>query len=512
MKQIKKLLICLTAVLLAFASLPIIAFAQEGEESDGERSLLDEIKERGVLIVGTSPDFPPNEFIDSTKTGQDQYVGSDIELAKYIAQRMGVDLRIEASNFDTVLANLSTGQIDLAITGLAYTPARAQSMELSIGYNMDEDSEASAQGVLIRAEDADKYRTLEDLRGVKIAAQSGSIQEQYVKDQISDPQLQSITTIDDGVALLKNGSVNAVATSMPTGIQYAQNNSDLATMEEEFDISADYAGTRIGAPLGEKELIEEVNIILEDVNEQGLYEQWYEEAIELNNNMTSITATSFLGTLVQIVQSFWPQLLQGLLITLGLAAITVFFGTLVGALFALIKLSKNKLVQAVCTAYVELIRGTPLLLQLWLFITVFSTLSGGDMPMLVSVIIALVVNSSAYVAEIIRSGIQSVDKGQREAAKSLGMSNRNTMTKIILPQAVKNILPALGNEFVMMVKETSLASTFFIGELMTVNTVIKSATYKSIEPLVIVGLIYFIVTFTLSKGVKYMERRLSVSD
>ena len=134
------------------------------------------------------------------------------------------------------------------------------------------------------------------------------------------------------------------------------------------------------------------------------------------------------------------------------------------------------------------------------------------MPMLVSVIIALVVNSSAYVAEIIRSGIQSVDKGQREAAKSLGMSNRNTMTKIILPQAVKNILPALGNEFVMMVKETSLASTFFIGELMTVNTVIKSATYKSIEPLVIVGLIYFIVTFTLSKGVKYMERRLSVSD
>ena len=124
----------------------------------------------------------------------------------------------------------------------------------------------------------------------------------------------------------------------------------------------------------------------------------------------------------------------------------------------------------------------------------------------------MIINSSAYVAEIIRSGIQSVDKGQREAAKSLGMSNRNTMTKIILPQAVKNILPALGNEFVMMVKETSLASTFFIGELMTVNTVIKSATYKSIEPLVIVGLIYFIVTFTLSKGVKFMERRLSVSD
>ena len=132
--------------------------------------------------------------------------------------------------------------------------------------------------------------------------------------------------------------------------------------------------------------------------------------------------------------------------------------------------------------------------------------------MIVSVIIALVINSSAYVAEIIRSGIQSVDKGQREAAKSLGMSNVHKMTKIIIPQAIKNILPALGNEFVMMIKETSLASTFYIGELMTVNSVIKSATYKSIEPLVIVGLIYFIVTYSLSKLIKYMEGKLSVSD
>ena len=134
------------------------------------------------------------------------------------------------------------------------------------------------------------------------------------------------------------------------------------------------------------------------------------------------------------------------------------------------------------------------------------------MPRIVRVIISLIINSMAYVAEIIRSGIQSVDKGQREAAKSLGMSNVHMMTKIIIPQAIKNILPALGNEFVMMIKETSLASTFYIGELMTVNSVIKSATYKSIEPLVIVGLIYFIVTYSLSKLIKYMEGKLSVSD
>ena len=104
------------------------------------------------------------------------------------------------------------------------------------------------------------------------------------------------------------------------------------------------------------------------------------------------------------------------------------------------------------------------------------------------------------------------DKGQREAAKSLGMSDRNMMVKIIIPQAIKNILPALGNEFIMMVKETSLASTFFIGELMSVNKTLTSSLYLTIEPLIVVGMIYFVVTFTLSKVVKLMEGRLSVSD
>ena len=128
------------------------------------------------------------------------------------------------------------------------------------------------------------------------------------------------------------------------------------------------------------------------------------------------------------------------------------------------------------------------------------------------IIIALVINSSAYVAEIIRAGIQAVDKGQTEAAKSLGMSNFHMMTRIIFPQAIKNILPALGNEFIMMVKETSLASVFFINDLMTSYKVIQSATFKPIEPLIITGVIYFIVTFSLSKVVKYMEGRMSVSD
>lgn len=504
MKKLSQMMMSMMFVLSMIIGQMLPVYAE-----DETKDLLTKIQERGELIVGTSPDFPPNEFIDSTKTGQAQYVGSDIELAKYIAKKLNVKLTIKASNFDTVLANISTGEIDLAITGLAYTPARAQVMELSIGYNVNEDT--GGQGVIISSSDKE-HKTLESLKGLKVAAQTGSIQEQYAKDQIPDVKLQSIASIDDGIALLKNGTVQAVACAEGTADEYIKKNSELAKLDELFNIDSEYAGTRVGAPLGEKRLIEEVNKIIQEVNETGLYEKWYAEAKELSANMFTLTATSMLGTIVQILQYCWPQFLKGVLITLGLAAITVFFGTVFGGMFAFVKMSKHKLVQFLSNAYVELIRGTPLLLQLWLFVNIFSYLTDGNMPMIVSVIIALVINSSAYVAEIIRSGIQSVDPGQKEAAKSLGMSNKNMMIKIILPQAIKNILPALGNEFVMMVKETSLASTFFIGELMTVNSVIKSATYKSIEPLIIVGLIYFVVTYSLSKGIQYMERRLSVSD
>ncbi len=210
--------------------------------------------------------------------------------------------------------------------------------------------------------------------------------------------------------------------------------------------------------------------------------------------------------------SLLPSVLDGLKTSLLVYVFTLLISLPLGLLTAYIYQLNNKYLRTLIDMFTWILRGTPLLLQLWLFINIFSYLTNGNMPMIVSVIIALVINSSAYVAEIIRSGIQSVDKGQREAAKSLGMSNVHMMTKIIIPQAIKNILPALGNEFVMMIKETSLASTFYIGELMTVNSVIKSATYKSIEPLVIVGLIYFIVTYSLSKLIKYMEGKLSVSD
>lgn len=219
-----------------------------------------------------------------------------------------------------------------------------------------------------------------------------------------------------------------------------------------------------------------------------------------------------LENIIKIWNRYYFVFLNGLWGTIWLAFITVFFGTILGTVVALLRLSKSKLIGAVTTAYIEILRGTPILLQLYFFWLLLPKVLPFDVSDTACIITALIINSSSYVAEVIRAGIQAVDKGQTEAAKSLGMSDAHMMRHIILPQAIKNILPALGNEFVVMVKETSLASVFFVGELMTAYKTVQSTTFLAIPSLTIVGVIYFIVTFILSKGIKVMERRMKASD
>ena len=218
--------------------------------------------------------------------------------------------------------------------------------------------------------------------------------------------------------------------------------------------------------------------------------------------------------LAALFLKYWDKfLIDGVSYTLALAAITVAFGAVFASVLALMKMSKIPPLRWLSTIYIEIIRGTPMLLQLYFFYF--------GLPMLIPALnkqkflciaIALICNSAAYVSEVIRSGIQAVDPGQREAALSLGFSESEAMWFVVVPQAVKNILPALGNEFVMIIKETSLASTFFIGDLMTSYLVVKGKTWLSLESLLIVGVIYFVMTFSLSKLIGVYERRLKTSD
>ena len=215
--------------------------------------------------------------------------------------------------------------------------------------------------------------------------------------------------------------------------------------------------------------------------------------------------------IIKILTKYWDKfLIDGVGYTLLLSAITVFFGAILATLLAGMKMSRIAPLRWLSTAYIEIIRGTPMLLQLYFFYFALPQLIPAlNKQKFLCIAIALVCNSAAYVSEVIRSGIKSVDAGQSEAARSLGMSKAQCLWHVVMPQALKTILPALGNEFVSVIKETSMASTFFVGDLMTSYLKVRSATYWALEALLIVAAIYFILGFGLSKLISVFERRMN---
>lgn len=211
--------------------------------------------------------------------------------------------------------------------------------------------------------------------------------------------------------------------------------------------------------------------------------------------------------------------LTGVQYTLGLSFLSVLIGTLIGSIVAFAKMSECKPAALLASAYIEVLRGTPLITQLFIVFfgcaVIFDTKTWG-LPIstlaFLAGLIAVSLNSGAYVAEIIRSGIQSVDKGQMEAGRSLGMSKGMTMREIVLPQATKNILPALGNEFVTVIKETSIVSVIGVTDIMYNVNIVRGMSFRPMEPLFMAGILYFVLTFTLSKIIDRWERKLKESD
>ena len=217
------------------------------------------------------------------------------------------------------------------------------------------------------------------------------------------------------------------------------------------------------------------------------------------------------------LEKYYSFFLEGVQNTLIIAVFTVILGTILGILMALLRLSRVKPLQWIATAYIEFFRGTPLMVQL-MFIFYGLPMIGVKFPEVSFIpdfqrfaagIVAMSLNSCAYVAEIIRSGIQAVDIGQTEAARSLGFKKGQSMWLVVLPQAIKNILPALGNEFVTVIKESSIVSVIGIADLMYRTNGVKAKNYKTFECLFIAAVIYFILTFVSSRLIAVMERRMN---
>ncbi len=225
----------------------------------------------------------------------------------------------------------------------------------------------------------------------------------------------------------------------------------------------------------------------------------------------------FLETMGNMITKYSGFFIEGVENTLILSFFTVLFGTILGTLMAMARMSKFAPLKWLATAYIEFFRGTPLMVQLMFIFyglpmigVTFPTVSFiPDFDRFAAGVVAMSLNSCAYVAEVIRSGIQAVDKGQMEAARSLGFHHKQAMMLVILPQAVRNILPALGNEFVTIIKESSIVSVIGIADLMYRTKGVIAKTYNSLECLAIAALIYFVLTFVGGRLIALMERKMA---
>ncbi|HAR7314199.1 TPA: ABC transporter permease subunit [Staphylococcus aureus] len=451
----------------------------------------EKIKERGELRVGLSADYAPMEF-EHTVNDKTEYAGVDIDLAKKIAKDNNLKLKIVNMSFDSLLGALKTGKIDIIISGMTSTPERKKQVDFSDSYMMTKNI------MLVKKDKVNDYKDIKDFNNKKVGAQKGTEQEKIAQTEIENASITSLSRLPDVILALKSGKVEGVVVEKPVAEAYLKQNPKLGISNVKFN--EEEKDTVIAVPKDSPKLLSQINKTIKEVKDKGLIDKYMTNAANAMNDDSGF------------ISKYGSFFLKGIKITILISLIGVALGSILGAFVALMKLSKIKIISWIASIYIEILRGTPMLVQVFIVFFGITAALGLDISALVCGTIALVINSSAYIAEIIRAGINAVDKGQMEAARSLGLNYRQTMKSVIMPQAIKNILPALGNEFVTLIKESSIVSTIGVGEIMFNAQVVQGISFDPFTPLLVAAALYFVLTFVLTRIMNMIEGRLNASD
>ncbi|HAR4846271.1 TPA: ABC transporter permease subunit [Staphylococcus aureus] len=451
----------------------------------------EKIKERGELRVGLSADYAPMEF-EHTVNGKTEYAGVDIDLAKKIAKDNNLKLKIVNMSFDSLLGALKTGKIDIIISGMTSTPERKKQVDFSDSYMMTKNI------MLVKKDKVNEYKDIKDFNNKKVGAQKGTEQEKIAQTEIENASITSLSRLPDVILALKSGKVEGAVVEKPVAEAYLKQNPKLGISNVKFN--EEEKDTVIAVPKDSPKLLSQINKTIKEVKDKGLIDKYMTNAANAMNDDSGF------------ISKYGSFFLKGIKITILISLIGVALGSILGAFVALMKLSKIKIISWIASIYIEILRGKPMLVQVFIVFFGITAALGLDISALVCGTIALVINSSAYIAEIIRAGINAVDKGQMEAARSLGLNYRQTMKSVIMPQAIKNILPALGNEFVTLIKESSIVSTIGVGEIMFNAQVVQGISFDPFTPLIVAAALYFVLTFVLTRIMNMIEGRLNASD
>lgn len=498
MKQFKHFFLMLI-ILASVIAAPLTALAaSSGPNSTSQGTsaplanddALQKVKQRGVLVVGTSAGYPPYEFT-TKKNGKTEYIGFEMSLAKQFAKDLGVKLEIKNMDFDSLLVALESHKIDVAIAGINITPERKKSVDFSKPYYK------GTKYFLINKKNQAKYKTYTDFKGKTVGTENGAMEYTLIKKNIPNVKEKGLAKWSSLVIALQSHKLDGVLMDSATAQAFATANPDLYAFNSHIKIHT--AGVAMAFPKGATSLENAANQTIDQVTKKDLIQKkWLPQAARQMKSTTKHNT----------VANYWTFFVKGVEYTLLITIISVICGLILGTLFALMRLSNSKILHGIAVAYIEFIRGTPMLVQIMFVYFGIGALIQ-SLPALLAGIIAVSINSGAYVAEVIRSGIQSLPIGQTEAARSLGMTKHQTFHYVIIPQALKNIWPALGNEFITLLKDSSLVSTIGVTELMYETQLIQADTYKGGLPLFITMMIYFVLTFTLTRLLNHLEKAMN---
>ncbi|MUL39408.1 ABC transporter substrate-binding protein/permease [Gloeocapsopsis dulcis] len=448
-----------------------------------------------TLVMVTSADYPPYEFRD-TAAGN-EIIGFDVDIANYIAQELEFELKIQDTDFSGIIPALQSQRADFAMAGMTPTEERRQNVDFSDIYYEAKNTIVALNG--------SNLQQPEDLAGKRVGVQLGSTQETAAKE-FKGVTIVPLNRTGEIIQEVKSKRIDAAIIEDTIAAGFIANNPDLEfnTIENTGEAGSAIAFSR-GSPL-----VADFNRVLQQMQSSGeidrLVNKWFGGEPE-----TTATASDSTFSFVRIAPSI-PFILRGILVTLQFTALSAILGFIWGTILSLFKISTFKPLVWFATAYTSIFRGTPLLLQIALVYYATPQITGYNIPALLAGVITFTLNSGAYISETIRGGILAVDKGQREAALSLGVPYRPMMLDIILPQAIKNILPALVNESIALLKDSALVSTIGVADLLRRAQIVGAERYIYFEPLIVAGVIYYLMVMSLTWGGYALERRLQRSS
>ena len=454
---------------------------------------------KSKYVISSDSSFAPFVF----QNGKNKYTGIDMDLIKAIAKDQGFTIEIDNPGFDAAVSDVQSGHAQGMIAGMTVTDARKETFDFSEPYY-------TANSILAVRKDS-KIDSYDDLKGKTVGVKNGTASQTFLEKN-KNKYGYKIKTFSDGASMydsLNSGSVAAIMDDEPV-IKYA--------IKQGRKFKTPIEGTPSGqlafaVKKGENpELIEMFNNGLANLKKNGQYQKILDKYLKSDSKSTSST-TADETTIWGLLQNNYKQLLSGLGVTLALALLSFAIAMVIGVIFGMFSVSPYKWLRWTAEIFVDVIRGIPLMILaafiFWGIPNLIESVTGHQSPIndFVAGTIALSLNAAAYIAEIVRGGIQAVPAGQMEASRSLGISYGKTMRKIILPQATKLMLPNFVNQFVIALKDTTIVSAIGLVELFQTGKIIIARNYQSFKMYAILAVFYLVIITLLTRFAKQLEKR-----